>query len=96
MTNVEIMKKYKEENGINENVQLLSFQEWRKQGYSVRKGETSHHKVDLWKLVKAKAEVKTESVDATEENKEVKKVPKYIKKKTALFEFGQVEPLKAK
>lgn len=85
MKNVEIMEQYKMMNGISDSTELLSFQEWRKKGYSVKKGETSHHKVKLWKRVKTKTE--------DENGKEVVKSG-FIMKVTALFEVEQVEPLR--
>lgn len=87
MTNLEMVAKYKMMNGIDLKTDLLSFQEWKKRGYSVKKGETSHHKLDLWKRCK---------VEEEGENREKIERHKFILRKTALFEIGQVEPLKRK
>ena len=61
MTNFEIITEYIEQNGIDfdyDGNNLNTFQAWKKQGYSVKKGETAFIKVDLWtmKMIEEKDE----------------------------------------
>lgn len=54
MTNVEIIEKYKKLNNIPENTALLTFMEWKKRGYNVKKGEHAKYKISVWKCDKKK------------------------------------------
>lgn len=43
-----ILADYKTAHGMPLDAPLLSFIAWRKAGYMVKHGETSHHRVSLW------------------------------------------------
>lgn len=79
MTNLDIVESYKEENNIT--CELLSFNEWKKAGYIVVKGQKAKHKLLLWKKVE-KTDKKTGEIEK-----------KFIKKSTALFEPSQVKKI---
>lgn len=65
---------------------LKTFSEWKKAGYSVKKGEKAFIKVGLWKPVTVK-----EKDEKTGEEKEVRQ---FIMKTSFLFKPDQVQPLK--
>ncbi len=92
MTNFEIITTYIEENGIDfdyDGSNLQTFQQWKKDGCNVKKGETAFLKIDLWtmKLVDAK----DDEGKVIMENGKPKKEKKFYKKSSALFTASQVE-----
>jgi hypothetical protein len=97
MTNLEIITEYIEQNGIDfdyDGNNLNTFQAWKKQGYSVKKGETAFIKVDLWtmKMVEEKDENGKPVLD--EKTKKPKMKKKFFLKSAALFTDAQVEKIK--
>jgi antirestriction protein ArdC len=98
MTNQEIITTYIEENGIDfeyNGMNLLTFQQWKKEGMSVKKGETAFLKIDLWTM-KLEDEKDEEGKIIKDENGKPKKKKKFYKKSSALFTANQVESTKAK
>lgn len=97
MTNFEIITTYIEENGIDfdyNGMNLLTFAQWKKEGMSVKKGETAFLKIDLWtmKLVEEKDEEGKVILD--EKTKKPKMKKKFFLKSAALFTASQVEKIK--
>ncbi len=97
MTNLEIITEYIEQNGIDfdyDGNNLNTFQAWKKQGYSVKKGEKAFMKVDLWtmKMVEEKDENGKPVLD--EKTKKPKMKKKFFLKAAALFTADQVEKIK--
>lgn len=92
MTNVELISETLQTQGKEGerlynyflNNQLLTFSEWKKQGYSVIKGEKASFKCDIWKRVKNKKYNK--------DNKGEKEYT-YIKKVAHFFTIEQVKPI---
>lgn len=83
MTNIEIINDYKRKNGIIEDI--YTYTEWAKQGYQVKRGEKSMHKIEIYKHVKySKTNLKT----GEEEMKE-----NFYLKTTAFFLPSQVEKI---
>lgn len=48
-TNKAIIEQYKAKNGLPINYPLFTYAAWLNQGYKVKKGEKSKHRVQLWK-----------------------------------------------
>jgi antirestriction protein ArdC len=91
-TNFEIIMEYIEENEIDfayNGMNLLTFQQWKKEGMSVKKGEKAFLSIDLWTM-KIEDE-KDKDGKVILENGKPKKVKKFYKKKSALFTKDQVE-----
>ena len=81
------------------NGELLTFQEWKKKGYSVRKGEKSKFSCKLWKkLSKTELEKEKKRLEekAKEEGTKPKKPSSFVMTKCCFFLPCQVEPLKKK
>jgi antirestriction protein ArdC len=96
MTNLEIITTYLEENEIDFNyngLNLLSFAQWKKEGLSVKKGETAFLKIDLWTM-KLEEEKDENGKVIMDENGKPKKKKKFYMKSTALFTADQVEKVK--
>ena len=92
MTNVEIITAYKNENGIEMEVELNTYHVWKKMGYVVKKNEKSNHKVDLWQRGQKKVEEINKRTGEIEE-----KTKQFFYLKTChLFEESQVEKIGAK
>lgn len=81
MKNTQIVNLYKIENNIPINEPLLTFSEWKMKGFTVKKGEKSHIKLNLWKRIKNTKE-------------DDKKEYSYIMKTTALFTKEQVKEIR--
>lgn len=95
MTNLEIIAQYLEENEIDfdyNGMNLLTFAQWKKEGLSVKKGETAFIKVDLWTM--KLEEEKDENGKVILENGKPKMKKKFYLKSAALFTQGQVEKAK--
>lgn len=79
---------------------LLTFAEWKRKGFSVRKGEKSQFSCSLWKkLSKAEMEKQMEKLKALakKEGKEKPKKPSsFVMTKCNFFLPHQVEAIKAK
>lgn len=82
MKNVEIIKNYKEEHGIADNIILHSMKFWNKLGYKVKKGEHSDIIIAIYIKVK-----KTDK----DTNDGSKTYYEYIKQKVRFFTEEQVE-----
>lgn len=85
VTNNQIIETYKRMNGITED--LHTFAAWKQQGYTVKKGEHSQHKISIWKYT---AKTKTDR-----ETGEEKDASAMFMKTAAFFTAGQVEPMNA-
>jgi antirestriction protein ArdC len=96
MTNFEIIQTYIEENGIDfdyNGMNLLTFAQWKKEGMSVKKGETAFLKIDLWTM-KLEDEKDDNGKVILDENGKPKKKKKFYLKSAALFTAAQVEKIK--
>ena len=97
MTNMEIIIEFIEENGIDfdyNGMNLLTFAQWKKEGMSVKKGETAFLKIDLWTFKEETAKDENGKV-IVDENGKPKKEKKFYKKAAALFTEDQVQKSKA-
>jgi hypothetical protein len=98
MTNFEIITTYIEENEIDfdyNGMNLQTFQQWKKEGMSVIKGETAFLKIDLWTM-KLEDEKDENGKKVLDEKGKPKKVKKFYKKSSALFTSDQVHSVKQK
>jgi len=98
MTNFEIITEYIEENGIDfdyNGMNLMTFQQWKKEGMSVKKGAKAFLKIDLWTM-KLEDEKDEEGKVIKDENGKPKKKKKFYKKSSALFTEDQVEKVEKK
>lgn len=96
MTNFEIITTYLEENEIDfdyNGMNLMTFQQWKKEGMSVKKGAKAFLKIDLWTM-KLEDEKDEEGKVIKDEKGKPKKVKKFYKKSSALFTSDQVESIK--
>lgn len=89
MTNREIIATECGMLGIEYDDNIYSFAEWKKKGYSVKKGQKAIIKTGLWTICSAKEVLKNE--DGTPAGEQ--KVNKFFMKTTALFHESQVEKL---
>lgn len=55
-TNKAIIDAYKTENGLHINYPLFTYAAWLNQGYKVKNGEKSKHRVSLWKYAQRTVE----------------------------------------
>lgn len=97
MTNTEIIIQHLEENEIDfdyNGSNLLTFQQWKKKGYSVQKGETAFVKIDLWTFKEVVE--KDENGKVIMENGKPKKEKKFFLKSAALFTADQVKKIEKK
>lgn len=87
-TNKAIIEAYKAANNIPLTAPLYTYAAWMAQGYRVRKGEASRHRVQMWKYTPGKktADTETQKVPQGKENK-------CFMKTVYLFEAGQVEKM---
>lgn len=81
ITNKAIIELYKAENGLPINYPLFTYAAWLKQGYQVKKGEKSKHRVSLWKYAQ-----RTVEQDGQEQT-----VGRCFFKTVSLFTMEQVE-----
>lgn len=76
---------------------LHTFQEWKRMGFSVKKGEHAALSCTLWKFTnkpgKAGRQAAAELGEATAELLEEKGDPHYYMAKAALFTASQVKPI---
>ena len=96
MTNLEIITEYIEQNEIDfdyNGMNLQTFAQWKKEGMSVKKGETAFLKIDLWTM-KLEDEKDENGKVIKDEKGKAKKVKKFYKKSSALFTEDQVEKIK--
>lgn len=87
MTNRQIIHETIQTEGLDYNYNgenLKTFNEWKKAGYSVNKGQKAFITCQLWKRVEKKVKDKDGNI---------KKESQFISKKTALFTPDQVKPL---
>lgn len=89
MTNTEIIATECSLIGIEYDNNLYTFHEWKKRGYSVKKGQKAIIKVPLWTVCKAKEVLKNE--DGTPAGEQ--QTNKMYMKTAALFHISQVEKL---
>ena len=85
-TNKAIIDAYKAENGLPVNYPLFTYAAWLKQGYQVKKGEASRHRVQMWKYSPGKKTTDTEAQEAPQG-----KGNRCFMKTMCLFEAEQVE-----
>ena len=88
MTNAEIIGMALQQNEMDLTETYLTFAEWKKRGYSVKKGQKAVLVVDLWKPFKKKITDK-ETGEVTEENR-------FMLKTSHLFNSKQVEKITKK
>lgn len=74
--------------------EIHTFNEWKKLGYIVKKGEHSVAKFPIWNISKKKSK-KTEAENANEENGEEQENGRYYKKVAFFFTLEQVEKIEA-
>ena len=91
MSNAEIMEAYRMENNIPEDKKLYTYGVWHKMGYQVKRGEASHHRVNLWKYSKGKEKAVAEPQDNKKKNN-----GHCFMKTMNLFEESQVERIEGK
>ncbi len=70
-------------------INFHTYAEWKRNGYQVKRGEKSQHKLQIWKMVHKK--VKTEDNDG--ENKS-ENVESFVKTTASFFTIEQVEESK--
>ena len=102
MTNNEIIRRTSEQlvaegilgtviiDGVEVPEPIHTFAAWKSLGYSVKKGEKSRIKFNIWKHATKTVEVTDKDGNATEEQ-----AGSMFMKMSAFFTFPQVEPLKA-
>lgn len=102
MTNNEIIRRTSEQlvaegilgtviiDGVEVPEPIHTFAAWKSLGYSVKKGEKSRIKFNIWKHATKTVEVTDNDGNATEEQ-----AGSMFMKMSAFFTFSQVEPLKA-
>jgi hypothetical protein len=98
MTNIQIISEFIETMGIEFNYDgknLNTFQAWKGQGFSVKKGETAFIKVPLWTCKLETVKDKDGKV-VKDENGKPKKEKVFYRKTSALFRMDQVEPIQNK
>lgn len=90
MTNQQRVIQAAMESGLDVNETFYTYQEWKKRGYQVKKGEKASLKVELWipKKKKDKAE------DNDQENKE--ETHRFFTRVTSLFTSEQVKKFDTK
>ena len=93
MTNAEIMEVYRMENNIPIDKPLYTYAVWKKKGYQVKRGESSHYRVNLWKYKAGSQKAVTEPQEVPQDKK--KKNSYCFMKTMNLFEESQVEKIKA-
>lgn len=90
MTNMEIIEKSKIAHGIPVDTLLLTFNEWKRNGFMVKKGEHARLTVSIWKPRKYKAETKDgEEIEQTDSSS-------FYLAKAFLFDRSQVEAMEVK
>lgn len=97
MTNEQIIHETLQAMGIDfeyDGSNLSTFQEWKRRGYSVKKGETAFIKMDLWtcKLV----DKKDEDGKVMMKDGKPEKEKKFYLRAAALFTADQVEKISKK
>lgn len=102
MTNLQIIAAAAIENGLYtlEQVEacfasghllpLHTFSEWKRMGYTVKKGEKARLKVDIWKKSNKSQTAETKDGDEIEVD-----TGRFYKKLSHFFTFDQVEPITA-
>lgn len=85
MTNAMIIESYKIAHNIS--CPIHTYAKWRELGYQVKRGETSQHKITIWKCA-----VKVKHNDEDNADYESSKL---FMKTAAFFTVNQVEPIKA-
>ena len=80
-TNKAIIELYKAENGLPINYPLFTYAAWLKQGYQVKKGEKSKHRVGLWKYAQR----------AVEQDGQEQTIGRCFFRTVSLFTMEQVE-----
>ena len=85
MTNYQIIENAKNELGLDEDLILKTYQDWKRLGYQVKKGEKSVMECMIWfpKKSKIKNEVDSEEVDEGS----------FFKSKAFFFSQNQVEKI---
>lgn len=81
ITNKAIIEQYKAENGLPINYPLFTYAAWLKQGYQVKKGEKSKHRISLWKYAQR----------TVEQDGQEQAVGRCFFKTVSLFTMEQVE-----
>lgn len=90
MTNMEIIEASKIASGIPADTLLLTFNEWKRNGFMVKKGEHARLTVRIWKPRKYKAETKDgEEIEQTDSSS-------FYLAKAFLFDRSQVEAMEVK
>lgn len=90
MTNMEIIEASKIASGIPVDTLLLTFNEWKRNGFMVKKGEHARLTVRIWKPKTYKAETKDgEEIEQTDSSR-------FYLAKAFLFDRSQVEAMEAK
>ena len=104
MTNLEIVTTVAVANGLYTEEELVEFydemdmmplqtyQEWKRSGYQVKKGEKAMIQTKLWKK-NPKYQPSTEETEETEDEEQKKQRAFYLTK-AFLFNFNQVEAIK--
>ena len=84
VTNAQIIESYKLTHNIS--CPIHTYTKWKELGFQVKRGETSQHKITIWKHAS--------KVKHDEEGNEVI-TGKCFMKTSAFFTINQVEPIKA-
>lgn len=97
MTNQEIIQEFIMTMGIDfeyDGENLLTFQQWKRKGMSVIKGEKAFVQIDLWNMKEVEKKDEEGKVIMKDGKPEMEK--KFYLKKASLFTAEQVEKAKAK
>lgn len=90
MTNVEIIERTKQEQGITE--EIHTFKAWNELGFKVKRGEKAIMMVEIWKPRATRVIGITQMEEEIDENDEnVKNKGRFFLKKSHFFGRSQVE-----
>ena len=84
MTNFQIIENERKELGLDEDLILKTYQEWKRSGYQVKKGEKSVMACMIWFPKKSKDKVEIDSKEEVNDGS-------FFKSKAFFFSQNQVE-----
>ena len=84
MTNFQIIENAKNELGLDEDLILKTYQDWKRLGYQVKKGEKSVMACMIWFPKKSKVKTEVDSVEEVNDGS-------FFKAKAFFFSQNQVE-----
>ena len=96
MTNAQIITEYKISKKMDLSEPLYTYQEWKRMGYQVKKGETSKHKVPVWKYTSKVVKDEDGNVKFDTYTQKEERVGKCYMRVAAFFTRDQVERIEEK